>query len=205
MAPRPMFLAFGFVLALVAITTLAAPNYSRHTMSESWDGLAGVVLLDNKETTIPKLLWQLGRPQPKLVDGKEQTPDKDEAHLSIVGERIISGRPSLVLKRSEYDGLWLSYPLEGEPGTLSLTKTSGKNTAWKVLKGKESKNRQKVGGTTSYRRQETFDIQLEALHRPGWFLTVNDQGYLTLSAEQPPKHQIKVHRSYYYDDLNDGK
>lgn len=205
MVPRTMFLAFGFALASVAITTSAAPRYSSHRMSESWDGLAGVVLLENKETTLPKLLWQLGRPQPKLVDGKEQPPEKDEVHLSIVGEKITAGRPNLVIKKSEYDGLWLSYPLEGEPGTLSLTKTSGKNTTWKVWKGKESKNRQNEGKTTSYRSQEFFDFHLEALHRPGWFLTINEQGHLTLSAEQPPKHQIKMYRSYYHDDINDGK
>lgn len=206
----PLALVIATLCTLIGSHTSAAPRYVRHVMGEDWTGLTGTVLLDGKEKTLPKLVWDRQSVlKPRLKDGPPGTPREiDYVTLRVRGTRITRGRPNQVLEKSEFDGYCLCYPLEGEPGPLTLSKDAGKSAQWRWTEPKEPSpevRRTNFGRGSGYYSSHTESSALEARNRPGWFLTVDEGGRLTLSNVRPPKHVVTVKQSLYFDDENDGK
>ncbi|HEY3968697.1 MAG TPA: hypothetical protein VGM05_29380 [Planctomycetaceae bacterium] len=212
-------------LLLAAVPACAGfANFSISIVREQWNGLAGFVSKEGEQVKLPDSLWDIKyaakpegdvvipRPIIPLVNRLPAISERlakfdvaDPVVLRIRGEKIRyerTGSRSTTIP-GDHDGLYLAYSMKDTDRQLILCKKPGKDTEWKVVDGERAMS--KSSGEFQYHITQTARFRLEAAHRPGWFLSVDEDHRLCLATEAPKKRVIDLDIEKRYDDLSDGK
>ena len=215
------------IIAICGLMTSSTPprdKYSIAIMREKWTGLTGSVDKDDERIQLERSLWHVNlarKPDgvvvipsrdlfPKLKPFKEKTEQgrivvSDPVVLQIRGKKVEFSGVGTISKTvpSENDGFYLGYSLTPDTRPLTLSKTAGKATEWKVVDGEQTASRSP--GEFQFRIYQTSRFRLEAANRPGWFLTIDKEKRLVLSDDPATKHLIELEIETSYDDESDGK
>ena len=179
-------IAIGLVFAF-STDALAQPSRGRNLVArgghESWSGLE--MLIDGKGAS----LIDNSRGECLRVRGLDNSDELNKLKTMIVQVVLVSTTKNLS---------YLSYA-----DSLSLSKESGPNTKWKIVNFTEITIEKKRRGSNLYVDTKTQSFELEAINRPGFFLSVDAKGVLTLKEKRG--HTIKITEEAVWDDLNDGK
>lgn len=212
-------------LLFAAVPTCAC--YARFSIAikrEKWTGLAGVVSKEGEQVILPDSLWDIrsaAKPDGDVVIPTPTTPwinrrssiDEPLAKFDVADPVVlrIRGRNvnfETIGSRSrtipgDFDGLYLAYSLNDTQQQLMLCKTAGKETEWKVVSAEQALSKSK--GEYQYNVTQTVKFRLEAVGHPGWYLDVDANHRLCLTAEDKPKQTIDLEIEKRYDDTSDGK
>jgi hypothetical protein len=209
------------------VSAVACASYSNFYISvkrETWTGLGGVVLREGERVKLPDLLWEVKSaakpegddvfPTPIVPSNYRRLEVKeplakfevaDPVVLRIRGKKIkfeAVGTKSTTIP-SDYDGLYLAYSLKETELQLTLSKSPGKETAWKVVDAQRGMS--KSGGEFQFNITQRVKFRLEAANRPGWFLYADNERGMCLSAEEQERRLIELEIGKRYDDHSDGK
>ena len=87
---------------------------------------------------------------------------------------------------------------------VDLPASFGPNTMWIMVNFSRTYiDKKRQGRRSLYVDTKTESFELEAISRPGFFLIVDAQGFLTLKDKRG--HTIKFTKETVWDDINDGK
>lgn len=210
----------SIVLAILG-TILSGYEPTTAETKTKWSGLQGWLLVYEQEVTLPdkerqkegeRLVWYMSE-----VVSAGQTPNRFKKQNEFQEVRLHVGpyektyskgsRFGVNRQKGPLQGMLLSYPLEVESTQLKLEKEVTDNSVWKVHDRISKSNRRQEAGRRdkSYTEFRTFEFRLEARHRPGWFLFVDDKSRIRLTNDPAQKLWIKVEYETFHDDLKDGK
>lgn len=224
MSRRKLFFAVSTLLFATAVVSAGPAKFAISTKREKWTGLAGLVLKEGEQVDLPDSLWEIksaAKPDgdvviPKPVvpiigraravnDGLTKFDVADPVQLRIRGKGVkfeVAGSRSTTIP-GDYDGLYLAYSLKDSERQLTLTKKPGKETEWKIVNAEQGVS--KSLGEYQYNITQTVRFRLEAVNRLGWYLDVDKDRRLVLTADEQPIKLIEMQVEMRYDDLNDGK
>jgi len=223
--PIQKLLATFWCLLFAAVPTFACyAEFSIAIKREKWTGLAGVVSKEGEQVKLPDSLWEIksaAKPDGDVVIPapiaswihRRYSIDEPLAKFEVVDPVVLRIRGKNIKYESigsrsitipgDFDGLYLAYSLNDSQLQLTLCKTPGKETEWKVVAAEQAVSKSR--GEYQYNITQTVRFRLEAVGRPGWYLDVDTDRRLCLSAEDKPKKTIDLEVEKRYDDTSDGK
>ena len=172
---RKLCITFCWLPFIAASAYAGFSNFSITIKRETWSGLGGLVSQEGERIKLPDLLWEIksaAKPEGDVVFPTPIDPNvkrrievkeplakfevADPVVLRIRGEKIkfeAVGSKSTTIP-SDYDGLYLAYSLKDSELQLTLSKSLGKATEWKVVDAER-------GMCLSAEVQERRQIELE--------------------------------------------
>jgi hypothetical protein len=222
----PVTKLFTLACCLLATACLVQADPARWHIAvkrEKWTGLKGEVQWGGEHISLPDLLWEIkSAAEP---DGNDVIPepivpfrnnlravDRPPAKIEIAEPVVLRvrgktiefkkvGQQSTTIS-SIYDGYYLASEIEDYGLQLTLTKTPGKHTEWRVVDAEQSLSKSR--GEYQYNLELNVKFRLESVSRPGWFLRIDDDRRLFLS-DSEKKRYIEMEVEKRYDDQSDGK